>query len=822
MPETITFFPLDITYKIKNNKAVIYTYGKTADGTRLCVTDAHMQPYFYVQPKGNSITLASRLRTLKVPSKNDTAEVVDVQQVEKNFQGNKIQLLKVITRLPGHVPIIKEALEKNPDVQDCFEYDIPFAKRYLMDKSIVPHLGAKVTGGFVTGGFTADHSRVPLFEAEMIQAYEEEHLKDIRTLSFDIETYNPSNEGVQAEKYPILMVAFYGKDKTGHEFKKVITWKRFKTTKEYIEFVDGELELIERFRQVVEQYQPDIITGYYSDGFDFPYIVERARKHKINLDIGLDRSIPDISKQSNVVQINGLVHFDVFKFVRRVLGRSLETDVFTLEAVATELLGQHKHVVDLDALTHIWDNTPEDLEKYCEYNLHDAYITYLLCEKILPNVEELVKLIGLPLFMVSRMSFSRLVESYIMKQCPASNELIPNRPGYRDIQQRRAQTYQGAFVFQPTPGLYENVMVFDFRSLYPSIITSHNISPGSFQCTCCHDLIPGEKYWFCQKKKAFLPSVIENIITRRMRIKEIIKTSSEKNTLLDARSEALKVLANSFYGYLGFAPARWYHLESARSITALGRYYIHKVIDQAQKALFSVLYSDTDSIFMKIGNQTQIDAKKFVEQINTTLPGVMELDYEGFYPTALFVSAKAGPYGAKKKYALLSENGKLKIRGFESVRRNWSLIAKEVQEKVVETILKEKKPDNALAYVQQVITELRTHTLHLDKVTIYTQLQKPIEAYENVGPHVTVAKRMRERGDPVGPGSMIQFVVTTGKGIIRDRAKIPDEVKNNDYDVDYYLNNQIIPAVDRIFAVMGIDLNELINPKNQSTLGKFF
>ncbi len=824
--ETITFFPLDVTYRIRNDKAVIYMYGKTADNRRLCVTDPNFKPYFYVLPKGSTASLSQELKSLKVPFRNGLAEVADVQLEEKNFTGKTVQLLKVFTKLPSHVPPIKEEIIKHHHIlkgeltehaaiQDCFEYDIPFAKRYLFDTGIIPLLSTTVTGNF-----TNERSKVPVFEADRIEPSGEESVKNLRILSFDIETYNPDGKTVQAEKNPVVMVAFYGND--GKEFKKVITWRRFKTDKEHIEFVDGEMQLIERFKEIIEEYQPDIITGYFTDGFDFPYLERRARKYKITLDLGLDYSAIDIDNRNNVTQITGLVHVDVFKFIRRVLARSMETDIFTLEAVATELLGEHKHDVDLDSLAYIWDSRPEELEKFCEYNLHDAFITFKLAEKIMPNIEELVKIVGLPFFAISRMSFSRLVESYIMKQTHSHNELMPNRPSYKESAQRRMQTYQGAFVYQPTPGLYSNVVVFDFRSLYPSIITSHNISPSTLHCECCHETIPGEKYWFCNKRKGFLPAVLENIIMRRMRVKEIIKASPEKNVFLEARDTALKLLANAFYGYLGFSPARWYSLESARSITALGRYYIHKVIDQAQKEGFSVIYSDTDSIFLKLENRTKEDAIKFIERINAELPGLMELEYEGFYSSGLFVSIKAGPFGAKKKYALLDDKNNLKIRGFETVRRNWSFIAKETQERVIEIILKEKDAEKAVKYVQDTIENLRSHKIPTDKVIIFTQLTKPVAAYENFGPHVAVAKRMQELGQEILPGTLIRFVITAGKGVLRDRAKPPEEVQNNDYDADYYINNQIIPGVERIFAVLGYDIGQLTMVKTQSKLGEFF
>ncbi len=821
MPDQILFYPLDITYKIKNDKAVIYIYGKTADNQRICVTDPNFQPYFYIRTKSGlppltTTSFTDELRSLRVPFQNGVAEVVDVQHVEKVLNGVQIPLLKVFTKLPPHVPIIKEHIKTHPAVHECFEYDILFARRYLMDTGIVPLAAAKASGELIT-----EHSRVPVFQAQKIEPAGIEASVPLRILTFDIETYNPDGKRMQPEKNPIVMIALYGKD-NDKEFRKVLTWKRFPTTRNEIEFVTAEFELLRRFKEVVDDYRPDILAGYYSDGFDLPYLATRAKKYRLSLDLGLDYSAVNIDQRSTEAKLTGIVHLDVLKFVRNVLGRSLETDVFTLDAVANELIGEHKHDVDINALAFIWDNRPDQLEKYCDYNLHDARITFQVCEKILPNIEELVKIIGLSLFDVSRMSFSRLVENYIFTQCKNFNELAPNKPDHSQLRQRHMQTYEGAFVYQPTPGLYTSVVVFDFRSLYPSIITSHNVSPSTFRCSCCTTTIPGTNDWFCKKKKGFLPSVLENIITRRMRIKEMIKSSTEPNMLLDARSNALKLLANAFYGYLGFAPARWYSFESASSITALGRYHINQVIQRAQAAGFSVLYSDTDSIFLELRDKTEKDAIAFIAEINADLPGLMELDYEGFYPAGIFVSAKAGAFGAKKKYALVDKKGRLKIRGFETVRRNWSVIAKELQENVLNIILKEKDVEKALAHVKSVISGLKGHTIPLEKTMISTQLQKPTEAYDSVGPHVAVARRMMERGVDVTPGIIINFIVTAGKGPIRDRAKLPEEIINNEYDADYYINNQIIPSIDRIFAVFGINIQETLLPKTQSTLGQWF
>ncbi|MCG2719499.1 MAG: DNA polymerase, partial [Nanoarchaeota archaeon] len=326
---------------------------------------------------------------------------------------------------------------------------------------------------------------------------------------------------------------------------------------------------------------------------------------------------------------------------------------------------------------------------------------------------------------------------------------------------------------------------------------------------------------FCKKKKGFIPSIIEELITRRMRIKEMSR-KKKASIFLHAREQSLKLMANSFYGYLGFFAARWYSLECAKSVTSWGRYYIHKVIDKAKEAGFKVLYSDTDSVFLLVGNNKEKDVKKFAESVNVELPGLMELEYEGSYPAGIFVSAKETGYGAKKKYALLSENGNIKIRGFESVRRNWSIVAKEVQEKVLNIILKENNKEKAFNYVKKTIDDLRNHKIELDKVIIRTQLQKEISDYDSIGPHVAVAKRLRDRGLKISAGTVMKYVITKGKGLIRERAKLPDEVKQNDYDPVYYVNNQIIPAVATIFSVLGYHKSDLSEKKGQEKLGKFF
>jgi DNA polymerase I len=292
----------------------------------------------------------------------------------------------------------------------------------------------------------------------------------------------------------------------------------------------------------------------------------------------------------------------------------------------------------------------------------------------------------------------------------------------------------------------------------------------------------------------------------------------KKDPVLNARQYSLKIVANSFYGYFGFSGARWYSNECAAAITAYARDYIRKVMQQAEGVGFKVIYGDTDSVFISLGEKSKKHAMDFLKDVNRGLPSLMELSYENFYPRGLFVMKKGEAKGAKKKYALIDEEGDIKVTGFETVRGDWSVLAKEVQEKVFEIILREQDVKKAVSYVKDILKKVERKEIPLEKMIIQKQLKKDIRAYESVGPHVEVARRLQERGERVQVGSMIPFIVTEGKGKVRERAQPVDE--STSYDSEYYVNNQVIPVVTSIFEALGYSKDEF-SRRDQSTLGDF-
>ncbi|MBI4141315.1 hypothetical protein HY484_00140 [Candidatus Woesearchaeota archaeon] len=800
----VQFYLLDATYKIINGKAHIILYGRTQNGECIILTDSNFEPYFYARTKTD---IKNWLLQLRIERGTIVYTITKVEEVTKKLLEKEQQFLKIFVNLPPAVPAIKDAVKELKETIDCYEYDIPFSRRYLLDKNITPMTLVEAE---------VDDNQIMSIKQAQNTAY-----TTPKILAIDIETYyDANNKKMLPEQNPILMIALYSTD-----MKKVLTWRKFETNDATIEFYNNEADMLKRACNLIKEYSPDILTGYFSDGFDLPYLKTRAEKNKIPLTFTTEGSTLRISgKTSTMAEINGIIHVDVFKFIRNVMGRSMHTDSLSLDAVSFELLGEHKHEVDLDKLSEAWNTNHEQLEPYCHYNLHDARLTHDLCIKILPLLTEFVKLTGILMFDANRLSFSQLVEAYIVKRAQEQNETAPNKPSYNEKQKRMGERIQGAFVYEPKPGLYTNITVFDYRSLYPSIIASHNISQGTLNCNCCEGKTPIKtergNFWFCDKQKGFLSKIIEHLILVRAKIKEDIK-QGKKDQMTLARSEALKLMANSFYGYLGFYGARWYCKEGAEATTAFGRQYIHKVIDTAIQEGFVVLYSDTDSVFLLLEDKTKQDALKFMENINKQLPGVMELDFEGMYPAGIFVSAKATDAGAKKKYALIDEKGMLKIKGFETVRRNWSFVAKDVQKQVLEIILKEKNTAKAAEYLRSMIASLRKNEIPLEKVVIHTQLQRDVSSYKSIGPHVVAAQRMQKKGIIVEAGMIVKFVVAKGKGKIRDKVRLLDEATQQDYDAEYYINNQILPAVEKIFAVLGYAKEQIVTDKTQSGIMEF-
>jgi len=231
-----------------------------------------------------------------------------------------------------------------------------------------------------------------------------------------------------------------------------------------------------------------------------------------------------------------------------------------------------------------------------------------------------------------------------------------------------------------------------------------------------------------------------------------------------------------------------------------------------------ILLHNTDGAYLQIPKDKSIDdVKKFVNEINSDLPSPMELSFEKYYKRGLFVTKKDGG-SAKKRYAMIDENDKLKIVGFEFVRRDWANIAKETQQKVLEIVLKEGDPKKAIELVKKVIADLKSGKVKKSELSIMTQITKPLNEYASINPHVAAALKAIKRGKKLGSGSMIEFIITKQGKTISDKAQLAEFADEGDYDVDYYIENQLIPAVIKIIQEFGFSKEDLIQGGKQAKL----
>ncbi|MEM3091479.1 MAG: DNA polymerase domain-containing protein, partial [Candidatus Pacearchaeota archaeon] len=387
---------------------------------------------------------------------------------------------------------------------------------------------------------------------------------------------------------------------------------------------------------------------------------------------------------------------------------------------------------------------------------------------------------------------------------------------------------EGAFVFQPTPGLYENIAVFDFTSSYGSTIVTYNLSKSTYienpnkiksEKEVYSIEVLGKKVYFT-KKPGFFPEMLKEIILLRKKYKQELK--SKEDALTAARSNAFKLLANASYGYQGFFGARYYCREAAAATAAFARKAIQNSIKAINEEGYTVIYSDTDSIAFLLNNKTEKETIDFLRKLNEKLPGIMELELEGFFKRGIWVTKRTGGIGAKKKYALIENSGRLKIRGFETVRRDWCKLARETQNRILRMILEEGNEKKALEYVREIIKRIKERKVERRDLLIRTQLRKSLSEYKAISPHVIAAQKMQEQKIPIDEGALIEYFIAETrekKKLIREKVKLANE--KGEYDIEYYLEHQILPAIENIFQVFNVDVNELIRDKKQKKLLDF-
>jgi len=530
---------LDADYIIEKDidkeKPVIRLFGVDEEGKSVLVLDDSFKPYFYVLPKDRKII--SKIKANKM--------VLDIETVKRKVGNDEKELLKVFVDLPQNIAKLRDSIKHS--VKECYEYTINFYKRYLIDKNFNP-----LDWLAVDGEIGRKDRFNEMIKAKTIKKSNQNENPKLKVLAFDIEVVDNK----------IIMISLA--DKFG---SKILTYK--KTDIKNCETVKDEKMMLLRFEEIINKKDPDIILTYNGDQFDFEILRERLDEYKIDLKIGRDDSSMRFARRAKIssARLFGRVHIDLFNFVNNILSPQLQSEVFSLDEVSKELIGEGKDEISLEEIIDSWNSGKIDkLVKYCD---NDSKLTIKLGNKLLPEVFELSRVSGQLPFDCSRLTYGLLVEWFLIKKAYEKNYVCPNQPHWDEIQKRREiRPYKGGYVKEPVVGLHDNIAVFDFRSLYPSIIVTFNISPETINQRGYK--VPGLKYSF-SKKEGFVSSVVKELIEKRLQIKEKMKNGKNIEQL-NEEQQAIKIIANASYGMFAYAGARWYCYECAEYAAAVGRY----------------------------------------------------------------------------------------------------------------------------------------------------------------------------------------------------------------------------------------------------------
>ncbi|MCX6673799.1 MAG: DNA-directed DNA polymerase [Methanothrix sp.] len=876
------------TYDSKRNP-LVQLFGTTPEGGSVTCRVAGFRPYFYAGVEEN--LQKSALVDL-------LAQGLEVEEVERflpiGFQASPQKMLKITTHDPKEVRSLRERAKEVAGIKAVYETDILFKNRFLIDCSLggmgwVEAPLPEWTAGGVAAGAASAASPLPLIHFEALHPVQHETNAPLRFMSFDIECLPDQGEMPRAEKSPVILISMAFLPAYQGQKDLVLVGKNIYCPRLDTRACQDEYDLIAQFASIVRDYNPDILAGYNSNEFDFPYLQERCRQKHVEARVGRDGSSWYVRKIVNRtdVSITGRVVVDLLPIIRS----SYSLKQYTLRNAAAELLKMEKYDVDPKEIEALWAEEGEGLSRFISYSRRDAVLALhmLLDLRLMDKYIALSRASGSLLQDVVNGGQSGMVENLLRRRFRERGRVVPPKPDAEVSDERYVENegLKGGAVLVPEKGLVEDVVILDYKSLYPTIMMAHNLcyttvlTPGSPAADSVaksdrgEDIITspsGGRFVSPQVSPGIMPAVLRELLDERTATKNLMKKAGEdERRFLDAKQNAMKILLNSFYGYSGYARARLYSLALANAVTSFGRENIlrtKKIIDEIGSAyviggevvfkdalpfgkaaekcfdLF-VVYGDTDSVFVRLRpagpgagaislDDAELIGRKIAETVTSSLPKPMELVFEAF--------ARRGIFLAKKRYALwvFEPEGdgwkdKIKVRGMETVRRDWCGLTSKTLKTCLELVLKEGKVEEAVEHVRSVVLRLQNLDLSLDPslledLTLTRRYTKSSASYKNKQPHIQLVEKIRERGGTVpGVGDRVPFVIVQGKRgkknkeLFVNRAEDPAFVleKNMPLDTEYYVEKQILPPVLRIFESFGVTKERLCPRRGQSNLFSF-
>jgi DNA polymerase II len=656
-----------------------------------------------------------------------------------------------------------------------YESDLTPAKRFLMEKEI--NAEVKIEGEFVK------HENVLVFQNPKISPVD--YLPKIKIASIDIET-NIKDDSIYS----------YAVHFTNSEKEKKIVRVLGETNQKLDDYIfqhDSEKVLLENFSADLKQLDPDIIIGWNVLGFDLKILEERSLKNRVKFSIGRDNSVSKIIQRTSsryFAKISGRIVLDGPMTLRSAFYSFTN---YKLETVAQELLGKGKTIESdenkIDQINYLFKN---DKLKLAEYNLTDCILVTEIFKKV-EIFNQLItrsKLSGLFLDQLGQMTAA--FDHFYLPKFHKAGFVAPN---VNDIQPQGHAA--GGFVFDPTPGLYENVFVLDFKSLYPSIIQTFKIDPLSRLLSNEASLNTPVNIEF-SREYHILPNFIKELMQHRENAKK------DNDAYL---SQAIKILMNSFYGVMGSYGCRFYHPDLPNGITGTGQWLLKESKTFLESDDVKVIYGDTDSLFVHVTSQfenAEETGKAIANKLNEywnnrikkefDLESFLELEYEKHYTKLVLTSMRGREGGAKKRYAGLIGDDKLDFVGMEYVRSDWTNLAKEFQHELYLKIFNDADYED---WIRRFVNDLLSGKLN-EKLIYRKRLRKSSDHYTKTQPpHVKAARMIDQKRGTVN------YIITK-------RGPVPAELNPKDYDYQHYTEKQLKPIADSVLALFGKSFDSIV------------
>ncbi len=787
-------------YSGELKKAYLKFYDDSSNKTYVWVDKTGHMPYFLTN------TAPSELDQRIVRDKS--FEKVEIVEKYDLLRGKEVTLTKIVVKDPLAVPrmrgLVTNAWEANIKYHDCYVFDnnlLPGMKYRVNGRGITliqPKLGEDVLSLYKK--VVEDEEELLELALRMAPLFEEKPPK-MKRLAIDIEVYTPTRLRIpdpSDANYPIISVALAGTDGlrkiliTFREGMSVENIERLSSLNADIEIFDSERALILELFRIMNKY-PLIIT-FNGDGFDLPYIYNRA------LVLGIDPTYIPIEEVRDFVSVRHGFHIDLYKFFSI---EAIQNYAFsqaykekTLDAIAQALLGETKVAIDVSV-----SDLP--LDKLAEYNMKDAELSLTLTtfnnELVWKLMVLIMRLAKMSLEDVTRRKVSAWVKNLMYWEHRRNNYLIPEREELKRLKGEvktaakiGGKRYAGAIVIDPIPGVYFNVVVLDFASLYPSIIKVWNLSyetidPPEGWCGDGNLLdVIDEKgevlHKVCLSRRGITSTLVGLLRDFRVRVyKRLAKQAKEEEVKnwYDVVQKALKVYVNASYGVFGHESFPFYTPSLAESVTALGRYVITKTLAKAEELGLRVIYGDTDSLFIWSPDPNALS--KLSEWVEKELS--LEIEQDKTYKYVAFA--------LKKNYVGVLENGKIDVKGLVGKKKNVPRILQDSFTRILELISSiegtaeslEEVKNKIRQEVRELYMRLKNKDFTLDDVVFKTTLSKDLEDYVKTTPiHVKAAIHLKRHGIPVEKGVTILYVKVKKSGGVKpvQLAKI-DEVDIAEY-----------------------------------------